>query len=299
MNDMTADLARSNSLADLRERLKIEHAAMAAALTNSVEHAMAAGDILIEAKRQVGHGQWLPWLESCGISQRTAQRYMRVARHRPAIEANPTSVSDLGVSGALALLAVPRRPTPEDEAITNLFASLVEASGDAMFNFIQLEESEATAAVDEKRRALLVEARAAIDKIGELAAIAPELAGIIDSDPEGFCQRFIEQSGQYRAAVIAATGLTESEFEAFGARVHDLQAQGLDKRSVAIALAFSGEFDLDGVEPRPFDGTAIASSVRDTANDWLRWVEQRAAPADDLDVPEFLRRTKPASEAAE
>jgi hypothetical protein len=40
MNDIT----RSNSVADLRERLKTEHAAVAGALKNSLSHAMGAGE---------------------------------------------------------------------------------------------------------------------------------------------------------------------------------------------------------------------------------------------------------------
>jgi len=75
----------SNLLPDLRERLKAEHAAVGTALRRSVERSMAAGDILLEAKAQLGHGEWLPWLASCDISERTAQRYMRLARHRAVI----------------------------------------------------------------------------------------------------------------------------------------------------------------------------------------------------------------------
>jgi hypothetical protein len=52
------DLARSNSLTDLAARIRIEHEATAAALQRRVMHAMAAGDLLIEAKAQLKHGQW-------------------------------------------------------------------------------------------------------------------------------------------------------------------------------------------------------------------------------------------------
>jgi Protein of unknown function (DUF3102) len=78
-------------------------------LTRSVERAFDAGNLLIEAKRQLNeHGQWLPWLrDHVEISERTAQRYMRLARHQSAIEANPTPLSDLGINGALALLTIP------------------------------------------------------------------------------------------------------------------------------------------------------------------------------------------------
>ena len=81
------DLARSNSLNDLAGRIRAEHVATSAALKSSIKHAMAAGDLLIEAKAQLQHGQWLPWLaEHCEISERAAQLYMRAARNREAIE---------------------------------------------------------------------------------------------------------------------------------------------------------------------------------------------------------------------
>jgi phage N-6-adenine-methyltransferase len=51
----------------------------------AVERALTAGDLLLEAKTRVAHGQWLPWLkENCpDISTRTIQNYMRVARELP------------------------------------------------------------------------------------------------------------------------------------------------------------------------------------------------------------------------
>jgi hypothetical protein len=49
---------------------------------------MEAGAGLIEAKKLVGHGQWLPWLkENCGVSERRAQHYMKLAANRLRIEA--------------------------------------------------------------------------------------------------------------------------------------------------------------------------------------------------------------------
>ena len=56
------DIATSNSLAHLAARIRSEHEAIATALKESVRHAIMAGELLIEAKGQVPHGQWLPWL---------------------------------------------------------------------------------------------------------------------------------------------------------------------------------------------------------------------------------------------
>lgn len=65
------------------------------------------GRRLIRAKEILPHGQWAAWLaEKVEFSERTAQRFMRVANEY----SNPTPVSDLGLTKALLLLQV-----PEDE----------------------------------------------------------------------------------------------------------------------------------------------------------------------------------------
>ena len=37
------------------------------------------GKFLIEKKRRLGHGQWLPWLSTVGLGERQARRYLRLA----------------------------------------------------------------------------------------------------------------------------------------------------------------------------------------------------------------------------
>jgi len=62
------------------------------------------GRRLIEAKAQLSHGEWLPWLEEkVEFSDVTANRFMRLAREYE----NPSLVTDLGASKALVLLALP------------------------------------------------------------------------------------------------------------------------------------------------------------------------------------------------
>jgi hypothetical protein len=93
----------------LAVRIRSEHKAAAISMVRSIQHAMAAGDLLIQAKKQLKHGHWLPWLEEhCKFSDRTAQRYIQLARHRSLLEANPSSVADLTIQGALELISAPR-----------------------------------------------------------------------------------------------------------------------------------------------------------------------------------------------
>ena len=98
-----------NSLPDLAARIRAEHEAVSAHFANALEHAVAAGDLLIEAKARLGHGEWLPWLEAnCRVPERTCQHYMRLARR---IDKSAT-LADLTVTEALDLIAEPRPVEP-------------------------------------------------------------------------------------------------------------------------------------------------------------------------------------------
>ncbi len=72
---------------------------------SAVAHAIRAGELLSEAKSQVGHGEWLPWLaEHFARTPQTAASYMRMADRRDEIE-NASSIR-----GALVQLKAPRAP---------------------------------------------------------------------------------------------------------------------------------------------------------------------------------------------
>jgi len=106
--------APPRALIDLAARIKQEHAATAISLQRGVEHALVCGDLLLQAKHHpdIEHGQWLPWLaEHCEMSERTAQRYMRLAKHREVIEAKTTNLADLNLTEVAAVLSPPARLT--------------------------------------------------------------------------------------------------------------------------------------------------------------------------------------------
>ena len=68
------------------------------------------GKRLIEAKDQLSHGEWLPWLkEKVDFSERSANDFMKLAREWP----NPQTFADFGPSKALALLSVPAEEREE------------------------------------------------------------------------------------------------------------------------------------------------------------------------------------------
>jgi hypothetical protein len=106
--------AESNRLPILAASINDHAAAADAATRRGLEHAIAAGLLLIEAKELVGHGGWLAWLQaSCRVGQRQAQTYMRLARNRHKLEAlKNESAAYLTIAAAEALVG---RPKPERE----------------------------------------------------------------------------------------------------------------------------------------------------------------------------------------
>jgi len=89
-------------------------------LRNDVGNIIKRGDLLLEAKEQLEHGQWLPWLEdNFSMDERTAQRAMAVAK----FAAKYDSLSDLHLTkSALYDLSsgdypekVIKEPEPEED----------------------------------------------------------------------------------------------------------------------------------------------------------------------------------------
>ncbi|PDT24801.1 DUF3102 domain-containing protein [Rhizobium hidalgonense] len=103
-------MSESNRLPVLAASIKTEHDECLAAMRQSLSHALAAGEMLMEAKSLVAHGQWLPWLaDNCAVPKRTAQLYMRLAKHRELIESKSADVALLTIQAAVEL--IDRKPT--------------------------------------------------------------------------------------------------------------------------------------------------------------------------------------------
>ncbi len=68
-------------LTELSSAINEAHKRTTEAAVTALEHARQLGELLEQAKEQLSHGQWLPWLhENCSVNPRQAQKYMRVAR---------------------------------------------------------------------------------------------------------------------------------------------------------------------------------------------------------------------------
>jgi hypothetical protein len=110
-----ADLAKNAVL------INTEHKAVVEANQTSLQHAIAAGQMLRACKDSMPHGEWIDWLaKNCpDISERTAQLYMKLAKNEDKLEAaadeNRNTVADLSLRGAAKLLAEPQ--TEEQKAV--------------------------------------------------------------------------------------------------------------------------------------------------------------------------------------
>jgi hypothetical protein len=120
MENKQPELWKSNTLAELAVRIRTEHE-MASThaqqsrdhmqqsrdhMQQSLAHAMTAGDLLIEAKRLLQHGEWSGWIrDNCQIADRTVRQYMRLAKNRIVIE--KLDATNMSISTAIQLLVPP------------------------------------------------------------------------------------------------------------------------------------------------------------------------------------------------
>jgi hypothetical protein len=82
------------------------------AVKTAINQAIIIGQRLIEAKALLKHGEWLPWLnEHCFLSERQAQKYMRIARAKEALAAKAPLTADLTIERAIEALSIAKPPS--------------------------------------------------------------------------------------------------------------------------------------------------------------------------------------------
>jgi hypothetical protein len=106
-------LVKRPDLVDLAKQINHEHQEAEGLARRTLDHVRKAGELLLEAKGKVPHGQWLPWLEAnVKASVRTCQTYMRVAERWGELEAKAQSPAHLTMGQALDMLARTVEPEP-------------------------------------------------------------------------------------------------------------------------------------------------------------------------------------------
>lgn len=111
---LKAELARTEgtvnspatSSSSVAEIIRLHGQILDAART-SLDNAIRIGELLVQEKARLNHGEWLPWLKGhVPFSDRTARNYMQCYEQRDRLKME--SVSDL--TSAYRLLASPDRP---------------------------------------------------------------------------------------------------------------------------------------------------------------------------------------------
>jgi Protein of unknown function (DUF3102) len=123
-------ISETVDLETLADEIRQAHRQVRSALSESLAHAIAAGQLLIEAKKATKYGNWLGWLEEkCELAERTAQMYMRIARQAPQLlRQDPQRFADLTVRSAGALLAKRKSKVDQDRQLSIRVSASAQAS---------------------------------------------------------------------------------------------------------------------------------------------------------------------------
>jgi hypothetical protein len=89
----SVDVGRLKTLAEKANR---EHSQAQGAAGQAVKHSIEAGGLLLKAKEEVGHGNFIKWIkENFEGSERVARKYMRLATGADQKRIDPDGVSSL------------------------------------------------------------------------------------------------------------------------------------------------------------------------------------------------------------
>jgi hypothetical protein len=101
---------------DLANHIRDAHANVIRAFCDAIEHALRAGRGLNAAKSKVPHGEWLKFLQCCKVNDRSAQRYMQLAKLADANPSCTTDLAGLSIEAAIErLLSLSEAPTGASE----------------------------------------------------------------------------------------------------------------------------------------------------------------------------------------
>lgn len=218
------------------------------------EAILTIGRCLTEAKAVLKHGEWLPWLtERVEFSERTANRFMRLAREW----SNPTTLSDLGASKALALLALP----PEER---ESFLEQNHVVGGSDKSVIDMSARELDKAIRERKEALEAAERAKAD-----AKTAEDARAKMEADM-GVLKGLLESAQAQHSSA-------EAEAQRLAKELEDLKA-----KPVEVAV----EVDQEAIDKARAEAVAgmqdkldRAKAARDKANEKLYVAEKALADA--------------------
>jgi Protein of unknown function (DUF3102) len=131
MSEVTTSPAPQRHVAardDRSTRINTEHEEVKNSLRRGAEHAIKAGHLLLEAKKEVGHGNFLEWIgDNCSFTVSTAGLYMKLAKNEALLQSNSQRIENLTVNDAIGLLKglrqefkEPKDSTAKSDQLTTL-----------------------------------------------------------------------------------------------------------------------------------------------------------------------------------
>ena len=234
------------------------------------------GKRLNEAKRQLSHGEWLPWLrEKVDISERSAQDLMRLAREY----SKSAEIADLGASKALALLGLPASEREQ-------FAAEKHAVDGVEKSVSEMTAKELKQAIRERDEALKAAQAAKAD-----AATAEEARAKMAEDM-AMVNASLEDARQERERADDQVRQLEAELEVLKARPVDVAVETMvDQEAVEKARA-DAVAEMQGKLDRAKAAKEKAEARQKTAEASLAEVRRRLEAAEKADKRAALSADK-------
>lgn len=123
-------------VSNIAAAINAAHERVEAAKQEGVRHAIECGKLLLAAKDTVEHGGWEAWVKAhCAFSPRTAQLYMRVAKHVGDDPAKAQRVADFSLREAARATASRRLPDKANASLHQVLALWFESTAEVRRRF--------------------------------------------------------------------------------------------------------------------------------------------------------------------
>ena len=227
------------------------------------------GKRLVEAKEQLSHGEWLPWLEEkVAFSERSAQQYMRLWK-----EYGKSALSaDLSISKALVLLALPDSEREGFAAEKHAVNGEEKTVADMTVKELEKAIAERNAAREqaEKAAADIQQAKdTALAAQEELARVRKELEELRSRPVEVAVETVDASEEQIAAARLDAEKKAATQVEKAKKTLAEAQERVRKAEEQAAAAAREKEAALDAAKSYKAEAEAARKKLAASGNEGL------------------------------
>lgn len=227
------------------------------------------GKRLVEAKGQLSHGEWLPWLEKkVAFSERSAQQYMRLWK-----EYGKSALSaDLSISKALVLLALPESEREDFAAEKHTVNGEEKTVSSMTVKELEKAIAERNAAREEAEKAAadIQEAKdTALAAQEELTRVRKELEELRSRPVEVAVQTVDASAEQIATARLEAEKAAAAQVEKAKKTLTEAQERLRQAEEQAAAAAKEKEAALDAAKSYKAEAEAARKKLAASGNEGL------------------------------